>query len=111
MKGSPSLILFGISAAIVPLVECAASTYIQELCTTVYGTKSVNPVPSTTHALTLNFHPTLLTTIIPVNTITPAPTTVIATTFTTSTLVESVVRDEHSMTLHVIVVPLILVYH
>lgn len=91
--------LVGISAALLPLVECTISTYIQELCTTGYGTRSVASVPSTTHALTFDFYPLVLSTLTPVKTVTPVATTVEATTFTTSTLVESVVREEQATNL------------
>lgn len=88
--------LIAISAALTPLVECTVSTYIQELCTTGHGTKLVAPVPTTTHALTLDFYPLVLSTLTPVTTVTPAATTLDVTAFTTSTLVESVVREEHA---------------
>lgn len=86
--------MLGISAILLPSVDCTVSSYTQELCTTGYGTKSVASVPSTTHALSLEFYPVVLSTLTPVATVTPAATTVNATVFTTSTLIESVVRDE-----------------
>lgn len=94
MKVSIYCALFSISTVILPSVNCTVSSYTQELCTTGYGTKSVASVPSTTHALSLVFHPVVLSTFTPVATVTPVAMTVNATVFTTSTLVESVVGDE-----------------
>ncbi|CAD6584893.1 MAG: hypothetical protein ASARMPREDX12_001780 [Alectoria sarmentosa] len=98
MKVSIQYAMFGISAILLPSVDCTVSSYTQELCTTGYGTKSVASVPSTTHALSLEFYPLILSTLTPVATVTPAATTVNATVFTTSTLIESVVTDTYSST-------------
>ena len=102
MKVSIHCAMFGISAIILPSVDCTVSSYTQELCTTKYGTKSVASVPSTTHALSLEFYPVVLSTLTPVATVTPAATTVNATVFTTSTLIESVVRDKSPTSLRLL---------
>ncbi|CAD6569850.1 MAG: hypothetical protein ASARMPRED_003287 [Alectoria sarmentosa] len=79
MKVSIQYAMFGISAILLPSVDFAS-------------------VPSTTHALSLEFYPVILSTLTPVATVTPAATTVNATVFTTSTLIESVVTDTYSST-------------
>jgi len=117
MSFSLRYVAFGI-ASLVQLAHGTASTISYETCTTGFGKISVYPVPSTTYALTLTFHPTAYSTLTPIITATPSPLTVrqsqlylylppplsltswqVGTTlFTTTTIIEPVVTDTFSST-------------
>lgn len=93
MKGPLSQVVL-IAGAIIPSALCALSSYTQEQCSTSLGSKQVNPVPSKTTALTLTFHPLVVSTSTPVKTVTPKPATLVTTVFVTTTTVDPVVSGQ-----------------